>query len=102
VRERWAIEESAARAVKAGDPSDNQLGLITREGATKNRTPLDHADRVILHADNFRAIADEVNTLFLSVDGQLDAATQPAQFAAIIDGAKAAAVPLAAAYGLTL
>jgi hypothetical protein len=102
VRERWGIEELAARAVKSGSPSDDQLELIRREGATKGRTPLEHADRVIMHAMNFRAIADEVNTLFLSVDGQLDAATEPAQYSAIIDEAKAVARPLAESFGLTV
>lgn len=102
VRARWAIEEAAARAVIDGDYTPDQLALVTNEGAAKGRTPAEHAARIIAHADNFRAIADQVNTLFLAIDGQLDAAASPAEFEAILEWGKEQAAPLASQYGLAL
>lgn len=100
VQKRWEIEEAAARAVKADTATADQLTLVTREGATKGRTPEEHAHRIILNADRFRAIADQINTLFLSVGGQIENASGPEEYEAILAGAIASAAPLAAAYGL--
>lgn len=100
VRVRWPEEEAAARAVKAGTATSEQTTLITDEGAAKGRTPTEHADIIIGHADNFRTISSEVNKLFLSVDAALDAEADPAQYEVILDDAKAQAETLAAAYGL--
>ena len=99
VRERWPTEEAAARAVFNGTATSAQTRLITREGEVKGRTPLEHAGRIITLADDFREIADHVNTLFLAVDAQLDAA-KPSQFESILEWAMQQAAPLAADYGL--
>ena len=53
------------------------------------------------NADQFRAIADQINTLFLATDKALEGATDPSEYEAILDGAKAQAGPIAEAYGLS-
>lgn len=100
VQARWMIEEAAARAVLGGTDTDAQLELITREGAAKGRTPGEHAQAVVRNADRFRAITDQINTLFLATDTALQQADHPAQFMAILARAKEQAAPLAEAYGL--
>lgn len=100
VQARWSIEEAAARAVKAGTVTQDQLALVTNEGAAKGRTPAEHADRIIANADRFRAIADQINKLFLATDAALAAETDPANFEGILNAAIAQAAPLATAYGL--
>lgn len=100
VQARWMIEEAAARAVLGGTDTDAQLELITREGAAKGRTPGEHAQAVVKNADRFRAITDQINTLFLSTDAALQQAEHPAQYVQILARAKEQAAPLAEAYGL--
>lgn len=100
VQARWMIEEAAARAVLNGTDTDAQLELITREGAAKGRTPGEHAQAVVKNADRFRAITDEINTLFLATDTALQQANHPAQYVQILARAKEQAAPLAEAYGL--
>lgn len=100
VQARWMIEEAAARAVLGGTDTDAQLELITREGAAKGRTPGEHAQAVVKNADRFRAITDQINTLFLATDTALQQADHPAQLMAILARAKEQAAPLAEAYGL--
>lgn len=100
VQARWPIEEAAARAVKADTATQDQTDLVTNEGAAKGRTPTEHADAIIANADRFRAIADQINTLFLATDKALTDATDPAEYEAILNGAIAQAAPLATAYGL--
>lgn len=102
VQARWMIEEAAARAVLNGTDTDAQLELITREGAAKGRTPGEHAQAVVKNADRFRAITDQINTLFLATDTALAQATHPAQYLAIMTRAKEQALPLAEAYGLKI
>lgn len=101
VQARWSIEEAAARAVKAGTADTAQTDLVTSEGAAKGRTPEEHADRIIANADRFRAIADQINKLFLATGKALDEATAPYQYEAILNSATDQAGALAAAYGLT-
>lgn len=100
VQARWAIEEAAARAVLNGTDTDAQLALITREGAAKGRTPGEHAQAIIANADRFRAITDEINTLFLATDTAILQANDPLEYPAILARAKEQAEPLAEAYGL--
>lgn len=100
VQRRWEIEEAAARAVDAGNATDQQLELVTREGAAKGRTPQEHAAAIIENATRFRAIADQTNTLFLATDAQLQAASSPLEYPAIFAWAQQQAAPLAAAYEL--
>lgn len=100
VQARWMIEEAAARAVLNGTDTDEQLNLITREGHAKGRTPGEHAQAVVKNADRFRAITDQINTLFLATDAALAQAEHPAQYLAIMSRAKEQALPLAEAYGL--
>jgi hypothetical protein len=100
VQKRWHEEEAAARAVKAGTATQAQIDMMTNEGASKGRTAEQHADAVIANADKFRAIANEVNKLFLATTAQLDAAASPLEYPAIFEWAQGQAAPLAAAYGL--
>lgn len=100
VQARWMIEEAAARAVLGGTDTDAQLELITREGAAKGRTPGEHAQAIVKNADRFRAITDQINTLFLATDAALQQANHPSQFMQILARAKEQAAPLAEAYGL--
>lgn len=100
VQARWTIEEAAARAVLNGTDTDAQLELITREGAAKGRTPGEHAQAIIANANKFRAITDQINTLFLATDAALQQANHPSQFMQILARAKEQAAPLAEAYGL--
>lgn len=100
VQARWMIEEAAARAVLGGTDTDAQLELITREGAAKGRTPGEHAQAVVKNADRFRAITDQINTLFLATDTALQQANHPSQYVQILARAKEQAAPLAEAYGL--
>lgn len=100
VQARWQIEEEAARAVKRGDATQSETDLVTREGATKGRTPEEHADRIIANADRFRAIADQINTLFLATGAALGQVSDPYQYEAILEAAIEQAAPLAEAYGL--
>ena len=100
VQARWMIEEAAARAVLGGTDTDAQLELITREGAAKGRTPGEHAQAIVKNADRFRAITDQINTLFLATDTALQQANHPSQYVQILARAKEQAAPLAEAYGL--
>lgn len=100
IQARWVVEEAAARAVKAGTADADQLALVTDEGAAKGRTPEEHADAIIANADAFRAISAEINKLFLATDAALQAETDPFQYEAILEAAKAQAAPLAEIYGL--
>ena len=100
VQARWTIEEAAARAVLNDTDTDAQLELITREGAAKGRTPGEHAQAIIANANKFRAITDEINTLFLATDTAILQANDPLEYPAILARAKEQAAPLAEAYGL--
>lgn len=100
VQARWGIEEAAARAVKAGTATQDQTDLVANEGAAKGRTPTEHADAIIANADRFRAIADQINKLFLATDKALTDATNPGQYEGILNAAISQAAPLAEAYGL--
>ncbi|MDF3413293.1 hypothetical protein HKX54_02395 [Sulfitobacter sp. M57] len=100
VQKRWAIEEEAARAVKAGTADAYQTQIVTEEGAAKGRTAIEHADAIIVNADRFHGIADQVNKLFLATDKALSDASSPREYPAIFATAQAQAAPLAAAYGL--
>lgn len=102
VQARWTVEEAAARAVVAGTATQAQIDMITSEGASKGRTIEEHSTRVIAKADQFHGIANEVNKLFLAVDGKLEAAKTPLEYPAIFAWAEEQAAPLAAAYGLTV
>ena len=104
VQKRWLIEEAAARAVAADDGSatQDQIDMMTNEGAAKGRTMLEHANAVIQNADRFRSIVDETNKLFLATDARLQAAASPLEYSVIFEWAQAQAAPLAAAYGLTV
>lgn len=102
VQARWPIEEAAARAVKAGTATQDQTDLVTNEGLAKGRNAAEQADAIIANADRFKAIANEINKLFLAADKSLLDATDPAQYAAILEGAKLQAAPLAEAYGLAI
>jgi len=100
VRQRWLIEEAAARAVLAGDASADQLRLVTDEGAAKDRSPEVHAAIIVQKADQFRAIADETNKLFLATDRALQEASDPFEYQAIFDAARTQAEAMAAQMGL--
>lgn len=100
VQHRWEIEEAAARAVIASTADVVQLNLVSEEGAAKGRTQEEHAEAIIANADKFRAIAGQINKLFLATDKALNDATDPAQYEIILDAAIAQAAPLAEAYGL--
>jgi len=102
VQKRWLIEEAAARAVFADDGSatQDQIDMMTNEGAAKGRTAAKHAAAVIANADRFRAIVDETNKLFLATDKRIQDAASPLEYPAIFEWAKQQAAPLAAAYGL--
>jgi len=100
VQKRWAEEEAAARAVVAETPTQDQLDMMTYEGAAKGRTALEHANAVIANADRYRSIANEVNKLFLATDAKIQAAASPLEYPAIFEWAQEQAAPLAQAYGL--
>jgi hypothetical protein len=102
VQKRWSVEEAAARAIAADDGSATQaqIDIMTNEGASKGRTAAEHAAAVIVNADRFHSIANQVNTLFLAVDAQLEVAASPLDYSAIFEWAQAQAAPLAEAYGL--
>lgn len=101
-QQRWKIEEAAARAVIAGNADAEQTAIVTDEGATKGRTPAEHAASIIANADRYKAIANEVNKLFLPVDQALQDAESPLEYPAIFEAAKLQVAPLAAAYGLEI
>lgn len=102
VQARWNIEEAAARAVLSNTAAEDQLVLITREGAAKGRTPEEHAQAIINKANKFRAITDQINTLFLATDAKIQQTDDPTQFVEILAQAKEKAKPLAVAYGFKL
>lgn len=100
VQAAWEEEEAMAAAYLAGTEDAAQLAILTADAASKNRTPAEHAARILEKAQLFRTIALQTRNLWLSVDRQLDDA-EPAQYAAILQGAITQAAPLAAAAGLS-
>jgi len=100
VKANWPAEEAMARAHVARDATPKQIATLETDAAAKGRTPEEHANRIIVNADSYRAISDQVRSLWLATEAQLQAVTDPYEYETVLEGAKAQATPLAEAYGL--
>ena len=100
VRRGWDEEENMAAAYLAGTETAQQLSVLEADAAAKDRTPADHAQRILNNGQTYREIMLKIRNLWLSTDHQLVAAEDPAQYEVILDGAKQQAIPMAQAYGL--
>jgi len=96
----WFEEEAMAAAYMSGSDNAQQLATLTADATAKGRTPQQHAARILENAQTFRAVAQATRNLWLATDAAIDAVTDPADYAAVLEAAKAQAAPLAAAYGL--
>lgn len=101
VRKGWIEEEAMASAYMAGTADDDQLAELTADATAKNRTPEEHAMRILANGEAFRSIAKQVRNLWLATDARLQAVTDPFEYAAILAWAAEQAAPLAKAAGLS-
>jgi hypothetical protein len=97
----WIEEEAMAAAFEAGTATEAQRDTLQADGAAKNRTPADHAARILANAASFRAIARATRRLWLATVEKIDLENDPFQYEVIMQAAIEEAAPLAAAYGLT-
>jgi hypothetical protein len=97
----WIEEEAIASAFEAGTATEAQLATLQADGAAKNRTPAEHAARILANAASFRAIARATRRLWLATVEKIDLENDPFQYEVIMQAAIEEAAPLAAAYGLT-
>ena len=102
IKQRWHIEEAAARAYADATATAVQTALIEREAGAKGVAPADHAARITFLADQYRGIADQINTLMLNVRANLDAAPSPVAFPGILEAAIGQAAALAGPYNLSM
>lgn len=104
IRTLWTDEERMAKAYLATPSTATVEDVATLEidGLAKARTAQQQAEKILEKAVYYHAIGKEIRALFLATEHQLDQATDPAQYEAILDAAKATATPIAAAYGLTV
>lgn len=100
VQKGWEEEEAMAAAYMAGTEDDQQRDTLTRDAQAKQRSPAEHAVRILENAQLFRSIARETRRLWLAVDGMIDAAADPMEYDQILEWAKEEAAPLVAAHGL--
>lgn len=101
VQKGWEDEEAMAIAFFADTMTVQQEFTLGKDAEAKSRTSEQHATRILEKAAQFRGIAEQTRRLWLAVDNQIDAVTDPMQYEAILDAAQVQAAPLAAAYGLT-
>ena len=97
----WIEEEAMAMAFEAGTATEAQLATLQADAAAKNRTPAEHAARILVNAASFRAIARATRRLWLATVEKIDLENDPFQYEVIMQAAIEEAAPLAAAYGLT-
>jgi hypothetical protein len=102
VRERWNVEEAAARAYLSGAADAIQTTLVEREAAAKQKAPALHAERIVEKADLYRGIADKINEMFLATTEALEAEADPSRYPSILRSAMGAASGLAGTYGLSM
>jgi hypothetical protein len=101
VQAGWVEEEAMATAYEAGAATDAQLATLQTDADAKNRTPAEHAQRILENAHAFRSIAKQTRGLWLATNEKIDAVTDPFQYEVVMQAAIVEAAPLAAAYGLS-
>jgi len=101
VQKGWIEEEAMAADYLSDTENAAQLAVLTADATAKGRTPADHAARILEKANTFRGIAAQTRRLWLATDAALDAATDAADLASVLEAARLEAAPLARAYGLT-
>jgi hypothetical protein len=100
VRYGWFDEESMAEAFVSGTATDAQLVILQADADAKNRTPAEHAQRILENAHAYRSIKNETRRLWLATLTNIDAVTDPFQYEVVLRAAIDEAAPLAASYGL--
>jgi hypothetical protein len=100
VRYGWVDEESMAEAFVANTATDAQLVILQADADAKNRTPAEHAQRILENARAYRSIKNETRRLWLATLTNIDAVTDPFQYQVVLEAAIDEAAPLVEAYGL--
>lgn len=100
VQQQWDKEVAAALAYNAGSHTPEQLEMLTRDAAAKERTVAEQVDRILVNYQKLDRIGDQIRALFLATDKRLLEATSPLEYPGIFEWAISQAVPLAQAEGL--
>lgn len=98
----WDAKEAAARAYVAETADAAQTAMIDGEAAITGEVPADLAAIIIARADTFRAVVSRVAGLRRKTIAAIDAVTDPADYEVALAAAKAEAITLAAALGITV
>lgn len=96
----WDAKEAAARAQIAGAADAQQAALLADEAALTGETVDNLALLILANADLYRAIVARVAGLRRLTRDAINAAETPEAVQAVLDGAKAQALALAAALGI--
>lgn len=97
----WAAKEVAARAHVAGAAEAHQTAFLSAEAAFLGETLDGLAGKVIAKADLFREVVARVAGLRRKLDAQIEAATDPFEYEAILAAGIAEASALAEGLGLS-
>jgi hypothetical protein len=89
-----------AEAFVANTATDAQLVILQADADAKNRTPAEHAQRILENAHAYRSIKNETRRLWLATLTNIDAVTDPFQYEVVLRALIEESAPLAAAYGL--
>lgn len=100
VRQLWDEEEAIAAAYLAGTENAEQLAILESNAANADRTPAEHAQRILEKAQFLRQIGNLTRDLWLKTDKQIKAAESPHEYEPTLMAAMAQVEPLAQQYGL--
>ncbi|MDP1668602.1 hypothetical protein [Phaeovulum sp.] len=98
----WDAKEAAARAWLAGTATAEQEALLRAEAEITGESTDNLALLILANADLFRAVIGRVSGLRRTTSDAINAAETPEAVQAVLDAAKAQALAMAAALGLSL
>lgn len=98
-RASWPSKASAARAVLAGNSAADQAAMIAAEAAVVEKTSQQVATAIAANADQYELIIASTTGLRQKIDAQLNAATDPMAYEAILSEAQSQAAAMLQAMG---
>lgn len=83
-RASWPSKAEAARAYQAGTARPDQTAMLAGEASVSERAIDEVADVIVARADQYEAIISHAAGLRVKLDNQLEAATAPTEYEAIL------------------
>ena len=101
-RDSWPSKAEAARAVIGGIARPDQQKMISAEAGQRGKTSAEMAEKIVQKAEPYEAIISNTAGLRGDIDAQLEAATDPLQYEAILEDGKARAIAIAQELNVTI